>query len=272
MQNDPPRSKLQTFLAGVLIIGGLVALLFAFVGLAALSRPEAEIFNLEITRLKNQNSSGWYSHAGIALQPATVSMLFTFGALAAFGGLLCYRRRFSLKSMLIAVLLIGLLGSLPALIYKTLYPTAVFSIHFDKPFSAAQLESMQTALQPFAAFATLPDNLVPEMPLQSAIKSATLASRQGPAALGARLTLEIDPHLSLKQRNTLIAFYSHYFYTLAAEAARSNGCEFGHDSPYNPGFSREWTAAIPEWTQLRKKSSAPQPQSAINDSNSNQSR
>ncbi|HYG77307.1 MAG TPA: hypothetical protein VEK08_20040 [Planctomycetota bacterium] len=257
MEHARPPGTLYALMSGVLIAVGAVMLTVACFGLSAVMLPQSAYHSREVTRLPRESGVSSRTHSNINLQPTLVSLFFVFGAVAFLGGMLLRRRRFSLKFLLAAVFIIGILGMLPLKLKSGLNATAVIRVDYDRPLSVEQLQSVRDALEPYKAYATLPDSLREKLPLLSAVKRVTVQPTSRKDVFSTALAIEISPEVSAGERDTVIDFYFHYFDVLVLQAARENKAVF-LDGAADPGFiTREWAGAVREWEQRRRGTQNP---------------
>jgi hypothetical protein len=103
----------------------------------------------------NSSSSGM-SDFGLAASKESLSILLLVGAALSSLAILWAGRQFSLRWLLLCVLLTGALSSAPFQAPTRISGTASFKVMIKRPITAAELDSIRQKLEPSAALATLP--------------------------------------------------------------------------------------------------------------------
>jgi hypothetical protein len=253
----PLRSYSRDIFAWLLICGGLISLIAALS--ATMSQPTTPWRYSYIFEIKEYGNSLSGSHSGRrTIEPLTLSLWMTISITVAAIGYVIRVRRFSLRVLLAFALLAGALGSLPAKYVQVRGGRADYTIVFPKPFTTAQIDTMRKMLEPRAALATLPPELLNELNLKGSpgIESLEIVSQEHAGLNGAKISLRSAPQLTVEQGTTLAEFFLFYFETLATEAAIENGPIKQHK--VSPRLRGVWTPWIIPWQNLRAEQTAKQ--------------
>ena len=177
-----------------------------------------------------------------------ISAMFLIGYLILATGLLMLAKRFSLRVLLLTVLLGGTIACIPSMLNRPrLSPgqevCANGSLRLGIPISKAQVSAIEANLQPSIALALFPKDLKKQTGLEQLeiVRQITFSERltgYGTQVLEMKLLLHSD--LTESQVDTLVAFYWWYVKALAYQAAYGNSQPPKPSSTYS--LSSLWNA------------------------------
>lgn len=179
------------------------------------------------------SSSSMSSENGTIFSPRAASVAMILGSALTALGALWLARRFSLRWLLGAVLLTGVLGAIPLQATPPPGGAATFTVIFTQPFSTAQIAAVREQLAPERTVATLPPafrallNSDPRAGIVGMDVTAwdgktdmkTTPSPQG----GVRCAITLCGDLSFSERRELIQFFDYYVKYLALVSDEAQG-------------------------------------------------
>ena len=248
-----PRTALKTFVFTLVITIGSLVLIDGLLSLAHEAKPKAPAVEFRHgTRYEENSFSDGASYGGVLVRPPTeLSVQLVLSAAAIATCVLLSLRRFSLRILLGIVILIGLLGALPALLIPK--PSsgihAVFSVAFPGQLEETRIERIRSQLIPTRALATLPDGMLEELhlPRGHGLQSVELLEEKDTSD-AAKLVCKIrfSDGMETDQREALASFMDTWFRRLLLAEARQQGMTFMKGSQVN---TNEFGTVWPKWEQ-----------------------
>lgn len=172
------------------------------------------------------------------------------GILLALGVFVAFKR-YGLRGLLLATLLIGLASAVPFMSRQS-DSVVTMEARCGNGIGEAQFESLRTALQPQTAMATLPEELLRKlefMPGQATVDITVVRPAEGPGKTANIICeLRLANGLEAWKRELLATFYDEHFRTeLSRVLERSN--TFGGD--LSTDRTRPWGQWRDEWLKSR---------------------
>lgn len=264
----PMIRKLIRIAAGVVLsLSGLVVLGFCLYGMSSLDRHAFHIHEVEPEVAYEANGkplSEVRSHTSYPHPPFILSTVLLVGMGLATSGFFLLRRKYSLRTLCVVVLLSTCLGYAP---YYWLSPDRERSVRLlvqlKDPLSASDVRDMERKLQPYNALGTWPDGLIREArimdrPIEGVIVDEHTFADGSP---GVSCCVTFRKGMEAWQSPVLLEFYQAYIVTLAQEKSGLRGPLLTTNLRLNDGnlegrmgrFNRGvWRRYESEWENTRK--------------------
>lgn len=255
----------RRFALGLTLLGILVLLAAAVPTIDSLtSKPQfSSTSKIEVMYSATGNSvSMMGSDFGLPSSPQKLSLMIIIGSSITALGALLAARRFSLRWLLIAVFITGILGAIPLQAPDRLGGTATISVLLPKPFRPEQMAELRKKLSPEYVLPTLPAKYREHLSPRTAagVTRFNVSEWDGQTSMivmpapkgGITCTMNFHGDIDTSQRDTLIQFYDYYIRYLALQACEANGVAVNTKS-------NEVTAAAPfgqfqmEWLKSFEK-------------------
>jgi hypothetical protein len=197
----------------------------------------------------NGFSTSHSSWSGIPISRMALSIWMQAGALLVVGAILMLVRRFGLRWLMAAVLVVGLTGAIPfAFIDGEPHLTQVISVNTPNPLNKSDTRRLQSCLEPQNALKTLPQALLDEIKLKPGEAVMRVKATRESDGYEVRLKIEYQDSLDDRQRATLEEFYQVYATTLALELGDPlNTISRNQVSPVTSSTDSVWPQYESEW-------------------------
>ncbi|MBI3828670.1 MAG: hypothetical protein HY291_04090 [Planctomycetes bacterium] len=227
---------------GVLILYGCV------MGLQWRAEEASSPYAEAVTTVQRKGASSRSVRNGGGMMTAALAIGMLVGTVIIFGAVAMIARRFRLWMALAAVLITGLMGSVPFLYGPQGEPTkALVSFGFESSLSAAQLDAIRGLLDPAAAEKTLPESVRKDLPPRLGLRGVQVDGKAEDGGPGLGVVLEFEPRIDSEARATVFEMYYEYVYQTASRAAKAQGMPMlGGEGSISVG-GHTWSKIRKEW-------------------------
>jgi hypothetical protein len=199
----------------------------------------------------NSLATSYRSWSGVPISRMAMSIWMQVGALFLAGSVLMLARRFGLRWLMTAVLLVGVVGALPFMLIKG-EPHLTQSIRIIAPVRLQQsdLQQLQTQFDPKVAMNTVPQAMLDELQLKPGEGVSRVDLELNHHGREIVFNVEYSDTLSPHQRATLEDFYRVYAATIVFKQNNPNtalpSSGLG-DLPYSSSGDSNWSLYADKW-------------------------
>ena len=203
-----------------------------------------------IVHRKGENSCSFRHHVEDSPEELAIGMLM--GSILLLCALLLVVRRYRLWMALLAVFIVGMLGSLPFLFGPTGMPTtSLVSFGFESSLTELQLETIRNVLEPATLQKTLPGSMRKELPPGLGLLEVLVEGSATDGGVGVQVVLEFDPKIDGHTRTAVFSVYYEYLYQVSLRVSKALGT--GGLGLNRVGLdNRNWLEFRKDWVEARQ--------------------